>query len=116
MIEILDSPKHLVAMRISGKISAEDISKAYRATEDALKDNERISFFMEIDDTIGLTLEGLAKDMIEGLGQITKFGRYYRAAVVTNQGWIAAITRAEGVLFCAIDMRVFSPDESDKAL
>jgi len=116
MIEILDSPKHLVAMRISGSITAEDISKAYRATEDALKDNERISFFAEIEGSVNITIEGLAKDLVEGLGQITKLGRYYRAAVVTNQGWIAAITRAEGVLFCTIDMRVFGLDESDKAL
>jgi len=116
MIEILDSPKHLVAMRISGNVSAEDISKAYRATEDALKENERISFFAEIEGPISITLEGLAKDVVEALGQITKISRYYRAAVVTNQSWIAAITRAEGVLFCTIDMRVFGLDENAKAL
>jgi len=45
MIEILESPKHLIAMKISGKITAEDIEKAYSATRDALKDNERVSFF-----------------------------------------------------------------------
>jgi hypothetical protein len=34
---------------------------------------------------------------------------------VTDKSWIASVTRAEGVLFCTIDMRVFGLKESDKA-
>ena len=115
MIEILDSPRHLVAMRISGDITAEDVANAYEATEDALKENERISFFAEVEDSANLTLEGLAKDIVEGIGQICKLSRYYRAAVVTDKSWIASVARAEGVLFCLIDVRVFSLKEKDKA-
>jgi hypothetical protein len=116
MIEILKSPKHLVAMRLSGDITAADVAKAYEATREALKDNDRISFYAEIDRSVNLTIEGLVKDAVEGIGQICKLSRYYRAAVVTDRGWIAAVSRAEGVLFCSIDIRVFDPKESDKAL
>ena len=35
---------------------------------------------------------------------------------MTDKGWIANIARAEGVLFCSIDVRVFSAKEGDKAL
>jgi len=52
MIEILESPKHLVAMKISGKITAEDIEKAYKAGNEALKVSERVSFFAEITDSL----------------------------------------------------------------
>ena len=116
MIEILKSPKHLVAMRLSGDITAADVAKAYQATQDALKNNDRISFFAEIDKSVNLTIEGLVKDAVEGIGQICKLNKYYRAAVVTDKGWIANIARAEGVLFCTIDTRVFDPKESDKAM
>src|SRR5215468_10473644 len=115
MIEILESPKHLVAMKLSGSLTADDITKAYKATEDALKNNERISFFAEVEDSMSLTLEGLAKDLFEGLGQIGKLSRYYRAAVVTDKGWLGAIARVEGLVFCSIDVRVFSRDDRDKA-
>jgi len=116
MIEILDSPKHLVAVRISGDITAADVAAAYKATEDSLKENERISFFAEVADSTNLTFEGLAKDVVEGLGQICRLSRYYRAAVVTDKGWIASVARAEGLLFCFMDVRVFGLKESDKAL
>jgi hypothetical protein len=99
MLEILDSPKHLVAMKLSGDLTAEDVSKAYKATEDALKENDRISFFAEIETSVHLTVEGLFKDLVEGIGQIGKLKHYYRAAVVTDKSWLAALVRVEGLVF-----------------
>jgi hypothetical protein len=115
MIELLESPKHLIAMKISGSITADDITKAYKAGNDALKDNERISFFAEIEDSLSFTIEAVVKDLIEGVCQITKMSKYYRMAVVTDKSWISSIVRAEGVIFSFIDMRVFLPSERDKA-
>jgi hypothetical protein len=80
-----------------------------------LKDNERISFFAEIDPSMNLTLEGVFKDMIAGLSQIGKLKHYYRVALVTDKGWMANIARVEGLVFSSIDLRVFAPDERDKA-
>ncbi|MGD9561058.1 MAG: STAS/SEC14 domain-containing protein [Pyrinomonadaceae bacterium] len=115
MLEILDSPKHLVAMKLSSSLTAEDVTKAYDATNAALKDNERISFFGEIDESMNLTFEGLFKDLVNSTGQIGKLSKYYRAAVVTNKGWIGALARVEGLVFSSIDVRVFTPEERDKA-
>jgi len=115
MIEILDSPKHLVAMKISGSLTADDVASAYKATNDALNENERISFFAEIDDSLSLTIQGLAKDLFEGICQIGQVSKYYRAAVVTDKGWLGALTRVEGLVFSSIDVRVFPSAERDKA-
>ena len=115
MLEILESPKHLVAMKLSGDLTAADIEKAYKAAEDTLKENERISFFAEVGDSIVLTLEGLAKDVVKGIGQITNLSKYYRAAVVTDQGWLGALARVEGLVFSSVDVRVFPTAERDKA-
>ena len=116
MIEILESPKHLVAMKISDSITAEDIDQAYKVTDEALKANELVSFFAEIDDSMGFTVEGLLKDLWKGLGQLGRLGKYYRAAVVTDKGWIATMARVEGLVFSSIDVRVFEPAERSKAL
>jgi len=115
MIEILKSPNHLVAMKISGSVTADDITNAYKATNDALKENERVSFFAEIEDSISFTVEGLLKDLFEGVCQIGKLSKYYRVAVVTDKCLLGSIVRAEGVIFSFIDMRVFPTSERDKA-
>src|SRR5687767_14365860 len=110
MIEILESPKHLVAIKLSGGLTAEDVEKAYKATEDALKENERVSFFAEIEESMNLTLDGLVKDLVKSAGHLGKLSRYYRAAVVTNKSWIGALARVEGLVFSSIDVRVFALD------
>jgi len=115
MLEILDSPKHLLAIRLSGDLTAADITRAYEATDKALKENERLSFFADIDASMKFTVEGLAKDLVESLNQWGKLKRYYRAAVVTDKRWLGAVARVEGLVFCSIDVRVFGPDERDKA-
>src|SRR3954463_12583674 len=115
MIEILESPKHVVAFKLSDGLTADDVTKAYKATEESLKQNDRISFFAEIDGSAALTWEGILKDISEGLKHFGKLSRYYRAAVVTDKGWLGAIARVEGLVFSSIQMRVFDPSERDKA-
>lgn len=116
MLEILDSQKHVVAMRLTGDLTADDVSKAYKVVEDTLKENDRISFYAEIEESMSLTFEGLFKDLFEGLGQFGKLKHYYRAALVTEKGWVATIARIEGLVFSSIDVKIFPFSEKAKAL
>ncbi|HEX6127189.1 MAG TPA: STAS/SEC14 domain-containing protein [Pyrinomonadaceae bacterium] len=115
MIEILDSPKHVVAMKLSGALTAADITAAYKAGEEALKDNERISYFVEVEPSMQFTFEGLMKDLAQVPRQFGRLGRYYRMALVTDKGWMAALARVEGLVFSSIDVRVFAHAERAKA-
>ena len=115
MLEILASPKHLVAVRISGAITADDIAAATVAMQNALKDNERISAFAEVDDSAHLTVEGLFKDLVESLNRVNDRKHIYRSALVTNKGWMAAMARVEGLVLSSIDVRVFGTEERNKA-
>ena len=115
MLEILESPKHLVAFKLSDRLTADDVAKAYKATEDAIKSNDRISFFAEVDPSMQLTFEGLVKDLVEGIGQWNKLKHYYRVALVTDKGWMAALARVEGLMFSSIDVRVFGHADRNKA-
>ena len=115
MIEILKSPNHLIALKLSDALTAQDVAKAYDATNSALKEHDRISFFAEIDDSVNITWEGLYKDLSEGIGQFGKLKHYYRAAVVTDKSWLGAMARVEGLVFSSIDVRVFPTADRDKA-
>ena len=115
MLEVLESPKHLVAMRLSDDLTASDITAAYNAAEKAVKANDRVSFFVEVDPSMKFTVEGLLKDLVESVKQIGKLKKYYRAALVTDKGWMAALARVEGLVFSSIDVRVFAHKERGKA-
>ncbi|HUR96878.1 MAG TPA: STAS/SEC14 domain-containing protein [Pyrinomonadaceae bacterium] len=115
MLEILESPKHLVAFRLSDKLTAEDVAKAYKAAEEAIRSNDRVSFFAEVDPSMQLTFEGLAKDLVEAIGRWNRLKHYHRVALVTDKGWMAALARVEGLVFASIDIRVFNHADRNKA-
>src|SRR5215203_2325388 len=115
MLEILESQQHLVAFRFSDKLTAEDVTKAYKATQEAIASKDRISFFVEVDPSMQLTFEGLVKDLVEGVTQWNKLKHYYRVALVTDKGWMAALARVEGLMFSSIDLRVFGDEDRSKA-
>src|SRR5688500_3781313 len=102
MLEILESPKHLVAMKLSGELTASDITQAYRSTDEAVEADDRVSFFVEVEPSMKLTFEGIVKDLVEGVSQWGKLKHYYRAALVTDKGWLGALARVEGLMFASI--------------
>lgn len=115
MIEVLTSPPHVVALRISGRLTADDITVAYDATDAALRDHEHISFFAEVVQPVDFTVESIARDLMEGLRHRQQLSRYARAALVTDIGWMATLARVEGVAFSKIDVQVFTPEDRDEA-
>ena len=103
-------------MKLSGRVTADDISTAYEATASALKTNDRISFFAEVDPSMQMTADGVMKDLSEAVRKWDNLKHYYRAALVTDKGWLATLARVEGLVFSSIDVRVFGRDERSKAL
>ena len=115
MLEILDGPKYLVAFKLSGELTADDVDKSTKALTDALKDNERVSIFTEIDGSISLTLEGLWKDLVNSVSNFGIRRKIFRLAVVSSSEFYSFLLRVEGLVFSSIEMRVFSPEQRDQA-
>jgi hypothetical protein len=115
MLEILDGPKHLVAFKLSGELTADDVEKSTKAITDALKDHDRINIFTEIDGSVKLTLEGLFKDLVNSVSNFGLRKKVYRLAVVSGSDIYAFLLRVEGLVFSSIEMRVFSPEMRDEA-
>jgi len=116
MLEILESPKPLVAFRLSKELTAEDVDKSTKALTDALKDQERVNIFAEIDGSLKLTLEGLARDVANSVSNFGLRRKIYRLAVVSDSEVYKFLLRVEGLLFSSIEMRVFAPEDRKEAL
>jgi len=115
MLEILDGPKYLVAFKLSGELTADDVDVPTKALTDALKDQERVSIFAEIDGSITLTLEGLWKDLVNSVSNFGWRKKIYRLAVVSGSEIYSFLLRVEGLVFSSIEMRVFSPEQRNEA-
>lgn len=117
MIERLSAlPDHLVALRLEGRIAAEDIDRLTERLNQALAAHEQVSFFLEIASLERLTPKALLKDVQFGLSQIKNLRRLHRVAVVTDQEWIRTGITWTRRLFTSIHLRVFEPPEREEAL
>lgn len=116
MIEIKSNAKHLVALRMGGKLDTKDINTFIEAMDAALARESRLSFYIELSDFGGMTKEALLKDLQYELGLIDKLDRFYRVALVTDEEWVRAVATFGGWVLPKLEIRVFDMQEKSAAL
>lgn len=117
MIELLPSPgPDVAAFRAGGKITSDDIEKAWRSIDAALDEASEIGMYIEIIDLGGFTLDALIKDIAIGFKQIGHLKRFPRIAVVTDQTWVGTVAEIEGKLLPGVEIRTFPTVEDEAAM
>ncbi|WP_262273500.1 SpoIIAA family protein [Microvirga yunnanensis] len=115
MLEVLPSPDHVVAMRVSGRVEKVDIERSIAAVEDALARQDRIALYIEIAMS-GMTSGAFARDLGYGLRHLRELRLFARMAVVTEQEWVRRIVQVQGRILPQIEIRILSDSERDEAL
>ncbi len=117
MLEIIEPPApHVLALRASGRIEADEVTRAADAIRALMGEHPRVSMFADLTGMTGMSAEALARDLRAGVSLMGELKRFMRAAVVTDTDWIAAIVRFENRIVPHIEMRVFGPLERAEAL
>ena len=116
MIEILDAPDHVVALRLSGRLSGPDMDALTEAVEAKLARHERIGIVADLTPLAGLTLEALAKDIRYNISKLGDWKRFPREAVITDNSWMRAAMSALDPLVPHVEVRSFAPAERDAAV
>jgi hypothetical protein len=116
MFEQLPAPDHVIAMRLSGKLTGEDVKK-YRATlEDKLQKFAHMGICVDwtglSDMNADALVEGTKADL-ELLGHLRQFSR---CAFVSEKEWPQAIVQFMDPVFPTFEMKVFRPDQSEEAI
>jgi hypothetical protein len=116
MIEILDSPDNVVAMRTAGKLDGEDYDRILTVVEDRLKSHPKIGMVAEMADFHGLTGEALWKDLQYNVKRIGDWNRFPRCALVTDAGWLKAMAAFWDPIIPGVEMKVFEPGQTAEAI
>lgn len=116
MIEMLVSGPDTLAVRISGKLSRDELAALVERTELSLVAHEKSNVFIELNALAGIDPAGLAEFSSRALAMVSKLARFGRIAVVSDQGWIRWLTRAESALLPGISYEIFALAERERAL
>ncbi len=116
MIEILPAPDHVAAVRMEGRLTADDYDRLIALIEAKLADHPIIHVYADTIPFEDIAPEALAKDFAYSFSRITQWPRFRRAAVVTDKGWMRMLLRATAPFVPTLESRAFGPGEQAEAL
>jgi len=116
MLELLDTPDDVLAVKIAHKITGEDLDAVMDRLDAAMDRHDKVHVFVETQRIDGIELSGLPSYMSRAWPLFGKLNRFGRVAVVADQAWIRAGTRIESALLPHISYRTYMPDERSEAL
>ncbi len=116
MIELLtDVPDGVTGIRVSGRLTGEQLRTIRPAIAERLKSGEEIRIVEVIDDYAGFGPGGLLEDLKLGLGTVLPHrSSFKRIAIVTDTEWITHTLHALAWIVPG-EMAVFGLDEIERA-
>lgn len=116
MYEMIETPDNVLAVRIAGKITGEDLRDIMDRLEVMMATNGQVHVYAETSSIDGIEIAGLASHIARASPLLGKLGQFGRVAVVADQAWIRILTRMESAILPHISYRVFEPGQRDEAL
>jgi hypothetical protein len=116
MHQIIDSPADVIAVKISGTITGEDLDAIMDRTDAAMAGEGKVHVYAETQGIEGFELSAMPHYISRALPLFGKMGRFGRVAVVADQAWIRAGSRIESALLPGISYMVVGPEKREEAL
>jgi stage II sporulation SpoAA-like protein len=116
MHEFIETPADVLALKVSGRITGEDLDPIMDRLDAAFEKHDKVHVFVETKAIGSLELSALPHYFSRAFALFGKLNRFGRVAVVADQAWIRVGTRIESAVLPFITYRVYEPDERDGAL
>lgn len=116
MLQVIESEDHVVAVQLSGTLTAEDIAQVAKEVDARLERHEKIGIFADLTGFHDLTAEAAAKDFSYSFSKIGQWRRFPREAVVTDKQWVRTLIKLIDPLLPIMEVRAFEPAQRDEAL
>ncbi|WP_206452847.1 SpoIIAA family protein [Aurantimonas marina] len=116
MFAQLAAPEHVLAFRLSGKVTGDDIARYKTLLEAMLKAHDAISLCVDITGLSDMEGDALIAGMKADLELLSHLRQFRRGALISDKEWPRALTGFFGPLFPNFEMKSFAPEQYDEAL
>lgn len=116
MFERLDAPEHVIAIRLSGKLTADDFEKYRELLQQRLTAQARIDLYVDFTGLSDMTGDALIEGAKADLALLARIEQLRRCALVSDKDWLRAVTGFLARLFPTVELKVFAPGEGDEAM
>lgn len=116
MIEYIQSSEDVIALRITGKLTRDELEAITARVEKSLAENGKTHIFVEVEDYSGFELSALPDYLPRAMHMLGQRERFGRIAVVSDIAWVRWATRLESALLPGISYETYAMDEREQAL
>ena len=116
MLEWIDTPDDVLALKMSERITGDDLDPVMDRLDAAMAKHDKVHVFVETKHISSLELSALPHYWGRAFPLLGKLNRFGRVAVVSDQAWIRVGTQIESAMLPFITYRTYEPDEREKAL
>lgn len=116
MVEILGSPKDVVAFRVTETLDADDYQEIIEEIEFRLVTHQKVSIYADLLDLNHVTAQAVAKRIAYSIAKIGEWHRFPRVALLTEKSWMAAMSKISSALIPRVQIKTFDRSAKDEAL
>ena len=116
MLEWIETPDDILAMKITGRITGDDLDPVMDRLDAAMAKHDKVHVFVETAAISSLELAAFPSYVARALPLFGKLNHFGRVAVVADQAWIRVGTRIESAMLPFITYRTFEPPQREEAL
>ena len=112
MIQLINSKnENLIAVKLEGKISKEDVEQVHPLIHKILKTNNKVDFYFEMHDFHGYELQGLWADIKVDVSHLSDYGKMAFIGEKEWQEWAAKATN----FFTSSEVKYFDLKNKEQA-
>ncbi|MEC5289326.1 STAS/SEC14 domain-containing protein [Aurantimonas sp. C2-6-R+9] len=116
MFAQLAAPSHVLAFRLSGKVTGEDIKSYKDLLEAMLSTHDVVSLCVDVTGLSDMDADALLEGMKADLEFLSHIRQFRRGAVISDKEWPRAVIGFFSPLFPNFEMKSFAPERVDEAL
>ena len=116
MIEKLTAKPGVIALRVQGHVTRQDVDKCFDLLVENFENHPKLGLYVEVRELTGFDTEALSADFKRGCALLDKLDRFGRVAIVSDQSWIRWASRVESALLPGITYRTYTLAERKQAL
>ena len=116
MIEFLEAPDDVLAVKFRGVLDGAEYDRLSAAIDAKLAVHPRIGVYADAVGFSTIAPEALVKDFRYNLSKLGEWSRFPRAALVTDQPWLKTLVRLADPLFPQFEARAFEPGQETEAM
>lgn len=115
MFDQLTAPDHVAAMRLSGKLTGQDIDQYKNLFDQKLATHKHVGVCVDMTGFSDMSLEAIVKDAKVEFELLAHLNQISRCAFVSDKEWPQAMITLMGPLFPTLQMKAFPPNQIDAA-